>query len=333
MMRRAVAIVLTLLLLCGLAGCRQRDALRFGTGGVGGTYYAYGTALAQLISEENEQLSFAVKTTAGSAANLRLLKEGFLQLAVVQSDTLSDAVTGTGMFAETGPYGGYSAVAGLYCEACQIVVAADSEIESVYDLAGMRVSVGEHESGVLKNAEEILLSHGISFQMIEPVYLSFADSSAALEKGEIDAFFCTAGAPTNAVSELAGKMNIRLLPIADGVQGNMMKMYDGYTRYIIPANTYAGQTQEVSTIGVKAVLVASSDVKKDTVAYITQFLLENGDKLRYAANVPLETDLGFAVEDIPCGFHEGAAEYYASKGFTVDITSDSTGRKVSAAQD
>ena len=332
-MKRAAVLLLALLLLCGLAGCGQGKTLRFGTGGVGGTYYAYGTALAQLISEENEQMTFAVKTTAGSAANLRLLKEGFLQLAIVQSDTLSDAAAGAGMFADAGPYGGYAAIAGLYCEACQIVVPADSGIESVYDLAGMRVSIGEQESGVRKNAEEILLSHGISLQMLDPSYLSFADSAAALEKGEIDAFFCTAGAPTNAVSELAGRMDIRLLPIAAGVQGNMMKMYSGYTRCTIPANTYPGQTEEIGTVGVKAVLVASSDVKKDEAEYIAKFLLENGEKLRYAVNVPLESDLEFAVDDIPCGFHAGAADYFASKGITVDVASAGTGGKVSAAQD
>ncbi len=63
-----------------------------------------------------------VKATAGSAANLRLLQQGFLQLAIVQSDTLQDAANGQGDFAETGPLDGYSAVAWLYTEVCQLVV-------------------------------------------------------------------------------------------------------------------------------------------------------------------------------------------------------------------
>lgn len=334
-MKRATVLVLAALLalLLGLSGCGSEKTVRFGTGGIGGTYYAYGTALAQMISEENDKLSFSVKTTAGSAANLRLLKEGFVQLAVVQSDMLSDAVNGEGAFAEAGPYAGYAAIAGLYTEACQIVVAADSDIKSVYDLAGKRVSVGEQESGVLKNAEEILLSYGVSLKMIEPRYLSFADSSSALEKGEIDAFFCTAGAPTNAISELSARKSIRLLPIDELIQNNIMRLYSGYTLCTIPAGTYAGQTEDVQTVGVKAVLVAAADMKADTAEYIARYLLENGGKLRYAVSAASEPDLAYAVGDIPCGFHEGAAKYYASKGVTVDTVSASSGKKVSATQD
>lgn len=332
-MRKNGVFVLSLLLVLILAGCGEKSELRLGTGGVGGTYYAFGNALSQQLSEETEPLSFSVKTTAGSAANLRLLREGFLQLAIVQSDTLSEAVEGTGLFSEAGPYEGCAAVAGLYTEACQIVVPIASEIQSVQDLTGKRVSVGEEESGVRKNAEEILLSHGLSLQMIEPQYLSFADSAAALEKGEIDAFFCTAGAPTNAITDLAGRMDLRLLSITAQARGNLMSRYSGYTTCTVPANTYPGQTEEVSTVGVKAVLVADSKVSKESVRAITQYLLENGERLRYSANVQLPSEPEEAVRDIPCAFHPGSAEYYSSKGLTVEIASGASGKRVSAAQD
>ena len=58
-MKRATVLVLAALLalLLGLSGCGSEKTVRFGTGGIGGTYYAYGTALAQMISEENDKLS------------------------------------------------------------------------------------------------------------------------------------------------------------------------------------------------------------------------------------------------------------------------------------
>ena len=62
-MKRVLALTLALtLLVCCLTACGGGKTLRFGTGGVGGTYYAYGNALAQMISEENESMSFSVKT-------------------------------------------------------------------------------------------------------------------------------------------------------------------------------------------------------------------------------------------------------------------------------
>ena len=106
---------------------------------------------------------------------------------------------------------GYSAVGTLYTEACQIVVTRESGITSIRDLAGKRVSVGAENSGVTRNAEQILQANGLTLDKLKVSRLSFADSAAAMERGDLDAFFCTAGAPTNAVAELAEKTDIRLI--------------------------------------------------------------------------------------------------------------------------
>ena len=327
-------LLLPIIALCfGCGGENSpNQAIRFGTGGTGGMYYAYGSELAKLIQAENKNFSFDVKTTAGSAANLRLLREKFLDIAIVQSDTLSNAINGRGVFAAAGPGAGYAAVAGLYTEACQIVVAKDSAIMEIGDLVGKKVSVGERESGVLQNAEQILMSHGLTFEMIEPQYLSFSDAAQALEQNKIDAFFITAGAPTSSIADLAGKKEIRILSIAPDVQNNMMKLYKGYTRCIIPANTYKGQTEDVQTIGVKAVLVASTDLKDDKVSFLTEFVLKNAKNLPHnTSNADLTVE--YAVEDIPASFHAGAAKFYDSQGVKVNVYDGKSGESVKASQD
>ena len=331
---KALKLLLLLPIIALLVGCgggekAANNATRFGTGGTGGMYYAYGSELAKLIQAEDAKHALDVKTTAGSAANLRLLREQFLDLAIVQSDTLSNAINGRGIFAAAGPGVGYAAVAGLYTEACQIVVAKDSGIMEVSDLVGKKVSVGERESGVLQNAEQILMSHGLTFDMLEVSYRSFTDAALAMEKGQIDAFFVTAGAPTSAIA--AAKKEIRLLAIAPDVQNNMMKLYKGYTRCTIPANTYAGQTEDVSTIGVKAVLVASTDLKDDEVAYLTEFIFKNADKLPHNASDKLTNE--YAVQDIPSSFHAGAAKFYEAQGVKVNVYSGAASEGVKASQD
>ena len=330
-------LLLLLPIIALLAGCGGKTAgdtapIRFGTGGTGGMYYHYGTELAKMIKADDKGYSLDVKTTAGAAANLRLLREKFLDVAIVQSDTLSNAVNGKGIFTEIGPGVGYAAVAGIYTEACQIVVPANSDIKTVNDLVGKKVSVGEKESGALQNADQILMAHGLTFEMIEPSYLSFADSAKALHEGKIDAFFITAGAPTNAINDLAMSTEIRLLSIAPDIQNNMMKLYQGYTRCIIPANTYQGQKEDVSTIGVKAVLVASTDLKDDAVAYLTEFILKNTAKLPHN-NTNSEFTTAYAVEDIPANFHAGAAKFYETQGVKVNVYSGAASETVKASQD
>ena len=332
---KAFKLLLLLPIIALLIGCGGENstskAIRLGTGGTGGMYYAYGTELAKMIDAEGKGHALDVKMTAGSAANLRLLREKFLDLAIVQSDTLSNAINGRGVFAAAGPGVGYAAVAGLYTEACQIVVSKNSGINNVSELVGKRVSVGERESGVLQNAEQILMAHGLTFEMIETVYMSFTDAASAMEKGQIDAFFITAGAPTAAIADLANHKEIKILSIEPDVQNNMMKLYKGYTRCTIPANTYTGQTEEVNTIGVKAVLVASTDLKDDEVTYFTEFIFKNADKLPHNTSDKLTVD--YAIQDIPASFHAGAANFYDMQGVKVNIYSGKSSESVKASQD
>jgi len=322
--------IIALLIGCGVENSASK-AIRLGTGGTGGMYYAYGTELAKMIDADGKGHALDVKMTAGSAANLRLLREKFLDLAIVQSDTLSNAINGRGVFAAAGPGVGYAAVAGLYTEACQIVVSKNSGINNVSELVGKRVSVGERESGVLQNAEQILMAHGLTFEMIETVYMSFTDAASAMEKGQIDAFFITAGAPTAAIADLANHKEIKILSIEPDVQNNMMKLYKGYTRCTIPANTYTGQTEEVNTIGVKAVLVASTDLKDDEVTYFTEFIFKNADKLPH--NTSDKLTVAYAIQDIPASFHAGAAKFYDMQGVKVNIYSGKSSESVKASQD
>ena len=230
-LRRVFAAILpAALLLASLSGCSKKaDSLRFGTGGTGGTYFAYGSALAPHLETAAGQ-GVEVKPTTGSEANLRLLQGGLLDLAIVQSDTLQYA-------AEAGEIN-YSAVAGLYTEACQIVTTKSSGITSITDLAGKRVSVGADESGVTRNAEQILMANGLTFAKLEISRLSFADSAAAMERGEIDAFFCTAGAPTDAVAQLAERMDIQLLSLDQRAVEQLTSLYSCYTPCVIPAGIY-----------------------------------------------------------------------------------------------
>ena len=317
----AACLVICLLMLV-LGGCgKTGNEIRMGTGGIGGTYYAYGSALGQILSEKQPDITWTVKTTAGSSANLRLISEGILELGIVQSDVLDEAASGIGRF-EGKKLGGFASVAGLYTEACQVIATADSGINTLEDLQGKRVSVGAEESGVLINAEEILQANGLRIEDLQASYLSFADSAAAMQKGEIDAFFCTAGAPTLAVSQLAESMDIRVISLDPRTIRQMKNLFGGYVDCVIPAGTYAGQAEDVNTIGVKAVLVAATKADQKTIYGITGELFASADKLQYATSVNTPVELSFATEGIPMAFHPGAAAYYKDQG--IDVTAGGT---------
>lgn len=75
-----IAVAAAVLCLSALTSCRNEGTVSFGTGNIGGNYYTYGNAFAQLVSSDNEKINLNIKETAGSAANLRLIQQGFYMI-------------------------------------------------------------------------------------------------------------------------------------------------------------------------------------------------------------------------------------------------------------
>ena len=164
--KRIMQAVCAAVLVFALSSCGKADELRLGSGNTGGLYYTYANMLREL-----DNGGIDVKQTAGSQANMRLLSGGFVDLAIVQSDVLSEAVNGTGDFAGE-PIAGVRAVAGLYDEAFQLIVRENSDIYALSDLKGKTMSVGEEGSGVAKNADYLLRSAGVDISEVNTVYMS-----------------------------------------------------------------------------------------------------------------------------------------------------------------
>ena len=75
-----------------------------------------------------------------------------------------------------------------------------------------------------------------------------------------------------------------------------------------------GQEEDVSTVGVKAVLLASDSVSAEVVEELTALLFEEQQELDFALPVELITDADAAVAGISVPFHKGAERYYESRG-------------------
>ena len=315
---KGLVLLATVLLLSALvlSGCSRSAEIRFGTAAEGGAYYAFGTAAADIVGRE-ANVRFDVKKTAGAAANIRLLSEGYLQMAVAQSDVAADAWNGQGAFAD-GARTGYSAVASLYTEYCHIVVRADSEIRSVEDLAGKVVSIGEVESGAELNAEQILQCCGLSKTLLQVRNYNYDQAAQALKSGEIDAFFCTVGLPMQTVSALAKEAPVRLLSLTDKQMERLTETYGGYIRCTIPADTYSGQTEEVSTVGVRAVLLADNDLEEETVKKVLSVLMSKAEELKTASGTETALSLETSGEGIAIPYHPGAAAFYHDNGIAVE---------------
>ena len=317
-MKKSIALILALLTTATvfLSSCGNKaEKIILATGGNTGTYYGYGMAMGPILQEKTG-IKFDVQSTGASKANIQLVDMKEANMAVVQNDVMYYAYTGTDLFEGT-EIKGFSAVATLYPELCQIVASEASGIKSVADRAGKRVSVGDAGSGVEFNAKQILAAYGIDIDKdINKQNLGFGPSADALKDDKIDAFFCVAGIPTTAITDLAMGMDITLVPVDDDKFDALSSQYGFYTRQTIPAGTYNGVDEDVKTAAVMATYIVSNDLSEDTVYKITKAIFENKDEIAAAHVKGNELDSAKAVEGIPdvVPMHAGAAKYFKEIG-------------------
>ena len=142
--------------------------LKFRTGGDQGTYYGFGSVLAQAITTNGNGTKVTAVVSNGSQDNIEQMDLNTAQLGFVQSDVMSYAYNGERLF-EGFPYADFSTVAALYMEQVQIVT-CDPDIKSVADLEGKTVSIGASGSGVYYNALDILAAYDLTEDDINAQY-------------------------------------------------------------------------------------------------------------------------------------------------------------------
>lgn len=302
-----------LLTACGSTTGAAKKTVRLATGGNTGTYYAFGTAFGQLIGEKTG-VTFNIQSTGASKANIQLIQAGEVEMAIVQNDVMDYAFNGTDLFEKDGKVTGFSALSAVYAEVVQIVANPDSGIKTIADLKGKKVSIGDAGSGVEFNAKQILAGYGITFDDIEKQNLSFAASADAFKDGKIDAFFATAGAPTTAIMDLVTSQEIIILGVEPDKAAALKAAHPFYTEYVIPAGTYTGVDEDVTTLAVKATFIVKDSMDETTVYNITKAMFDNKDALAQSHAKGKEIDTTYAVEGISIPFHPGALKYFKEIG-------------------
>ncbi len=320
-MKKAIAALLTTAVSVSMIAATAvpalaKDNLVLGTGGTTGTYYAIGGVMATVLNDKLEECELTVTSTGASKANIQMIDDGDADLATVQNDVMYYAYTGTDLFESEGAYESFAAIAGLYDETVQIIT-CDSSIQTVADLAGKSVSVGDAGSGVEFNAKQILEAYDLSFDDITVVNASFGDSAESLKDGKIDAAFVVAGAPTTAVVDLATVKDVNVVQLDEEHIEKLQDKYSFYTKTVIPADTYQGVSEDATTVSVRATLIVATDISEDAVYELTKAMFENKDELAAGHDKFSLLNLEDAVKGIDVPFHPGAAKYYAEQGIEV----------------
>ena len=313
---------LTFLVLCMVlavmtvlaAGCGEqadnggKKFINIATGGTAGTYYPIGGAIAEILNTSIPDMNASAQSTGASVANINMLQDGSVDLAIVQNDITFYASNGTEMFKDK-KVDNLRAIATLYPETCQIITLEKSGINSIADFKGKKIAVGAAGSGVEANARQIMQAYGITYDDINVQYLSFGEAANALKDGNVDAAFITAGYPTAAVQDISSQNQIRLLPVDPDKADMLIKDYPFYAKTTIPSGTYAGFDVDVPAVSVMAMLITTDKMSDELGGEVTKAIFSNLDRIKAAHATGSLITKEHATEALPIPMNGGAEKF------------------------
>ncbi|MEM7073882.1 MAG: TAXI family TRAP transporter solute-binding subunit [Pseudomonadota bacterium] len=307
------------LAVAGGAASADQTFITIGTGGVTGVYYPTGGAICRLVNKDRKDhgVRCSVESTGGSVYNTRTIREGELDFGVVQSDVQSAAMEGVRAFENDEPYGELRAVFSVHPEPMHVMVRSDSGIESVMDMKGKRVNIGNPGSGTRVLAGVLMDAAGVSpDDFALAAELKSSEQSAALCDGKLDAAIWAAGLPNGSSMEATSTCDIKLLDLTSSGMDKVLAENAAYAAAGIPGGMYPGNPEDVQSWGPKATFVTDASTPDEVVYVLVKAVFENFDdfkKLHPAFGRLTEEQM--IKDGLSAPLHPGAEQYYKERGW------------------
>lgn len=296
---------------------QARRRLTVATGGTGGVYFVYGGGLARVLTEKLPNTQVTSQVTGGSVDNINLVTSGDADIGFSTLDSVIDALNGVAAYARGGKRD-VKVIAVLYDNVLHTV--AQPSLNSVADMKGKRIGVGSAGSSTEGWADRTLEAAGLNPKTdIIRDNLGVAECANALADGKIAGFFWGGGVPTAAIRDLAqnGRTPFKLLNTSKEL-AEMDKKYPGlYRLSVMPPNSYAGQTEAVSGIGVANVMLVDGKASNDFVTLILEGMFNNLADMQAIHPEARKLTLQNASAKTAAPFHPAAIAFYKARGIAM----------------
>ena len=284
----------------------QTKFVTIATGGASGPYNIIGTSLSEIYAK-TFGVNSKTQTTGASVENINLLSQGKVDMAFVMSDVVTDAIEGVNNF--SAPVNNIQQIAVLYPNVMQVAAAKNSGINTIEDLKGKRIAVGDQGSGTEVNARTLLQEFGITYDDVKVDYLSFAEAADAMKAGKIDAAFFNSGLPNSSIMELEQGFDLKIVSVNQDKLKEIMTRKPYFNTFEIPAGTY-GNKEPIPTVAIMNALLVSSDLSEEDGYKLTKALFDNLESLKNAHQAASAISLADAQKGMVAPLHPGAKKFY-----------------------
>ncbi len=310
----AAAVSLTM----GAPAFAQQQFVSIGTGGVTGVYYPTGGAICRLVNKDRKDhgIRCSAESTGGSIYNINTIRAGELEFGVAQSDWQYHAYNGTSKFADQGKFDKLRAVFSVHPEPVTVIASDSSGVNTLTDVKGKRMNIGNPGSGTRGTWEVIEEALGWSRSDLKlAAEMKSAETGQAVCDGKIDAYFWLVGHPSALTQESLASCDAHLVHVEGPAIDKLVADNPFYRRATIPAGMYNNK-EDIRTFGVGATFVSSADVPDEVVYTVVKAVFDNFDQFKKLhpafANLKPEEMIS---DSLSAPLHPGAVRYYKEQGW------------------
>jgi len=293
--------------------------LLLGTREVGTFSNFAGQTLCRVLSGQPGGLACRTVPSQDAVNSLTNLSGGSLDLCLIDSEVLLEAVSRTGRFEFLGmAYDNLRFLLPVYPVPISLVVRQDAGIANLQDILGKRINAGLPGSQQNRVFRRVMSAQGWSredFALFEELPSGSSEESMAFCHETIQALIHVGIHPDPWLASLFGRCPAGLVGLEGREGAPVMEASPAYGAVEARIDRYPGHGGRMRTVGTTVVLAASEDLEPQTVSVILESLQADQEGLR-SVHPALS---GFRVRAADPGdgrfrLHSGAQEYFRGRG-------------------
>lgn len=284
--------------------------LSLGTATPGGGFAVYGQAVAEVLKDVDPGITLELKGTKGSRENVPLLADGKLDLALVEGTIVQEVL-------EKGP-AGFRIVAAMYSSPGMFAVRADSPYREISDLKGQRIILGAAGSGLTQLGRLVIDGAGLDAERdFEAVTLQAVKDGPPMVLDGSAAAIWGAGLGWPGFEAVArGPAGARFFGPSEQEIAAIRTKHPFLQRLVIPAGSFAGQSQDIPTVGTWSFVLSRTDLPEDAAYRFAKALHRAQPALGRKLPQAVETTAVNTLASLPKSalLHPGVARFFKEAG-------------------
>ena len=289
------------------------EEMMMGTATTGGFTYLWGAACAEILNEYVDGVHVTAQITTGGSENMVRIVTNEMPMGIAGSNVVAQFYDGD---ADEGIEANKN-LRTLWVSkptTFSVIVAKDSSYQTLEDLKGKKVSVGNLGGSAAESIMECLEVFEMADNYFDIQYLTMEESKDAMITGTIDGFITNTSDPHSAMTELFMTGDFRFLDIPQDKVDLIEQEIPYMASSVRPAGTYEGQENDVNSWGSPYALVVRDDFPEEVAYEMAKALDEHYEEwLGIASNVEGST-LQAVVDSYYAPLHPGVERYAKEKG-------------------